>query len=101
MEYGLKWVINGPLDRSLRFATGRPGLVIATGIGMVIVSVAMIPAGIIKVDFMPSVEADLVTASLEMPEGTPVQRTSEVAGRLESAGIPGDRTAGIEQRRRH
>ncbi|MXX70787.1 MAG: efflux RND transporter permease subunit [Gemmatimonadetes bacterium] len=86
VEYGLKWVINGPLDRSLRFATGRPGLVIATGIGMVIVSVAMIPAGIIKVDFMPSVEADLVTASLEMPEGTPVQRTSEVAGRLESAG---------------
>ena len=86
VESGLKWVINGPLDRSLRVATGRPGLVIATGIGMVIVSVALIPAGIIKVDFMPSVEADLVTASLEMPEGTPVQRTSEVAGRLESAG---------------
>ena len=86
VESGLKWVINGPLDRGLNLATGRPGLVIAIGIGMVIVSVAMIPAGIIKVEFMPSVEADLVTASLEMPEGTPVQRTSEVAGRLESAG---------------
>ncbi len=86
VESALKWVINGPLDRSLRLATGRPGLVIATGIGMIIVSVAMIPAGIIKVDFMPSVEADLVTASLEMPEGTPVQRTSDVAERLESAG---------------
>ena len=83
---GLKWLISGPLDRSLRFATGRPGLVIAIGVGMIIISVAMIPAGIIRVDFMPSVEADLVTASLEMPEGTPVQRTSEVAERLESAG---------------
>ena len=86
VESGLKWVINGPLDRGLQLATGRPGLVIAIGIGMVIVSVAMIPAGIIKVEFMPSVEADLVTASLEMPEGTPVQRTSEAADWLESAG---------------
>ena len=86
VDSGLKWFIRGPLDRSLRFATGRPGIVIATGIAMIIVSVAMIPAGIIKVDFMPAVEADLVTASLEMPEGTPVQRTSEVAERLESAG---------------
>ncbi|MDE2803958.1 MAG: efflux RND transporter permease subunit [Gemmatimonadota bacterium] len=86
VEAGLKRFIEGPLDRSLRFATGRPGIVIASGVGMIVISVAMIPAGIIKVDFMPSVEADLVTASLEMPEGTPVQRTSDVAGRLESAG---------------
>ncbi len=86
VDTGLKRFIEGPLDRSLRFATGRPGIVIASGVGMIIVSVAMIPAGIIKVDFMPSVEADLVTASLEMPEGTPVQGTSDVAGRLESAG---------------
>ena len=86
VETGLKRFIAGPLDRSLRFATGRPGIVIATGVAMIVVSVAMVPAGIIKVDFMPSVEADLVTASLEMPEGTPVRRTAEVAGILESAG---------------
>ena len=86
VESGLKRFIAGPLDRSLRFATGRPGVVIATGVAMIIVSVAMIPAGIIKVDFMPSVEADLVTASLEMPEGTTVQRTSDVAQTLERAG---------------
>ena len=76
----------GPLDRSLRFATGRPGIVLATGIGMIIVSVAMIPAGIIRVVFMPSVETDVVTAGLEMPEGTPVQRTSDVALAIERAG---------------
>ena len=86
VESGLKRFIAGPLDRSLRFATGQPGIVIATGVGMIILCVAMIPAGIIKVDFMPAVEADLVTASLEMPEGTPVRRTAEVATRLESAG---------------
>ena len=86
VESALRRFIEGPLDRCLRFATGRPGVVIATGVGMIILSVAMIPAGIIKVDFMPSVEGDLVVASLEMPEGTPAHRTTEVAGTLEAAG---------------
>ena len=86
VEVALKRFVEGPLDRSLRFATGRPSLVIATGIALIIVCVAMIPAGVIKVDFMPSVEADLVVASLEMPEGTPVRRTSDVADALEEAG---------------
>ena len=86
VESGLKRFIDGPLDRGLRLATRRPGIVIATGVAMIIVCVAMIPAGIIRVDFVPAVESDLVTASLEMPEGTPVQRTSEVAQTLETAG---------------
>ena len=86
VESALRRFIEGPLDRCLRFATGRPGVVIATGVGMIILSVAMIPAGIIKVDFMPSVEGNLVVASLEMPEGTPAHRTTEVARTLETAG---------------
>ncbi len=86
VDRSLRRFIEGPLDRSLRFATSRPGIVIATGVAMIILSVAMVPAGIIKVDFMPSVEADIVTASLEMPEGTTVERTSGVADALEGAG---------------
>ena len=86
VEAGLKRFINGPLERSLRLATGRPGTVIASGVAMIILSVALVPAGIIKVNFMPPVEADLVTASLAMPEGTPVQRTAEVVRSLETTG---------------
>ena len=86
VDGGLKRFIEGPLDRCLRFATGRPGIVIAAGVGMIIVCVAMIPAGIIRVTFMPTVEGDLVTANLEMPEGTPVQRTTNMALILERAG---------------
>ena len=86
VESGLQRFIAGPLDRGLRLATGRPAVVIASGVAMIIVCVAMIPAGIIKVDFMPTVEGDLVTASLEMPEGTPVHRTTGVARTLETAG---------------
>ena len=86
VDGGLRRFVEGPLDRSLRFATGRPGIVIASGVGMIIVCVAMIPAGIIRVTFMPTVEGDLVTANLEMPEGTPVQRTANMALVLERAG---------------
>ncbi|MDE2764254.1 MAG: efflux RND transporter permease subunit [Gemmatimonadota bacterium] len=86
VDGGLRRFVEGPLDRALRFATGRPGIVIASGVGMIIVCVAMIPAGIIRVTFMPTVEGDLVTANLEMPEGTPVQRTANMALVLERAG---------------
>ena len=86
VDGALKRFIAGPLDGALRFATGRPGIVIASGVGMIIVCVAMIPAGIIRVTFMPTVEGDLVTANLEMPEGTPVQTTANMALILERAG---------------
>ena len=86
VDRGLKRFIAGPLDRSLRIATAQPGLVITSGIALIILSVAMVPAGIIRVNFMPTVEADLVTATLEMPEGTPADRTSEMADHVEEAG---------------
>ena len=86
VDRALRRFVRGPLDRSLRFATDRPAVVIATGVALVILAVALVPAGIIRVHFMPAMEADLVTATLEMPEGTPVRRTFEMAGLVESAG---------------
>ncbi|MYE71349.1 MAG: efflux RND transporter permease subunit [Gemmatimonadetes bacterium] len=82
----LERFVNGPLDRSLRFATARPGIVMAVAAGILIVCVAMIPAGIVGVAFTPTVEGNLVTADLEMPEGTPRARTASVAQALEDAG---------------
>ena len=78
--------VEGPLDRSVRFATRWPAPVIATGVAMLIICVAMIPAGIMRLELLPSVEGDLVTASLEMPEGTPADRTARVVQDLEAAG---------------
>ena len=82
----LRRFTDGTLDRSLRFATAHPLLVVATGIAMVVISLAMIPAGIIRFTFAPAVEADMVTATLQMPEGTPFRRTSDVADMIEAAG---------------
>ena len=78
--------LEGPLDRGLRFATNQPMVTIAVAIGIFIVSVSLLPAGIVKTTFTEVVEGDFVTASLEMPEGTTAQRTYEVARELEVAG---------------
>ena len=78
--------IDGPLDRALRFATGQPLTTVAGALGLLIVSVSLIPAGIVPFTFADVVEGDFVTATLEMPDGTTADRTYEVAQELEEAG---------------
>jgi multidrug efflux pump subunit AcrB len=78
--------IRGPLDRAIRFSLDSPGVVVATAVALVILTVATIPAGILRIQFFPEVEGDLISVNLEMPEGTPSERTFEVAERIRLAG---------------
>ena len=78
--------VEGPLDRGLRFATGEPLVTLAGAVAILVLSVALIPAGIVGVVAADVVEGDIVTANLEMPEGTPADRTAAVALELEAAG---------------
>ncbi|MDT8367950.1 MAG: efflux RND transporter permease subunit [Longimicrobiales bacterium] len=86
VDRGLRRFIEGPLDRGLHFAVRAPSVVIAGGLALIVLAVAMVPAGILRVQFFPEVEGDVVTASLEMDEGTPAARTTEVTERIEAAG---------------
>ena len=79
--------LEGPLDRMLRFVTSQPIVTIAAAIGIFMVCVSLLPAGIVKTSFTEAVEGDFVTASLEMPDGTTAQRTYEVARELEEGGL--------------
>ena len=82
----LRRFVDGPLDRTLQFTTRQPAVVMAGAIGTLVVSIALLPAGIVKTTFADVVEGDFVSASLEMPEGTTARRTYEVAQGLEEAG---------------
>ena len=86
VDRGLRWFIDGPLAGGLRLATGQPAVVIAGGLGMVILCVGLVGSGIVGVIFIEDVESDIVTANLVMPDGTPAQRTAELAYELEAAG---------------
>ena len=82
----LKRFVEGPLDRGVRAATRHPVVVIAAGIAMLIICVALVPAGILGVVLAQRVESDIVVANLEMPAGTPARRTADLATTLEAAG---------------
>ncbi len=86
VDNALKRFIAGPLDRALKFSVRTPSVVIASALAMIVLTVALVPAGILRVQFFPEVEGDEVTANLEMAEGTPAARTREVADRIEAAG---------------
>jgi len=80
-----KAFVEGPLDRALRFVVAMPYLILASGVALLILFLAMIPGGIIKFAFFPEIEGDIVAATLEMPSGTTVERTAEVTERIEAA----------------
>ena len=86
VDRSLNRFLNGPLDSALRFATNQPVITIAGAIGMLILSISLVPAGIVATTFADVVEGDFVTADLEMPDGTTALRTYEVAQELQAAG---------------
>ncbi|WP_114520696.1 efflux RND transporter permease subunit [Altererythrobacter sp. ZODW24] len=80
-----KAFVEGPLDQALRFTVKAPYVILAGGVALLIFVGAMVPAGIIKFTFFPDIEADVVSATLEMPAGTTIDRTEAVTERIEAA----------------
>ena len=68
LELGLQW----------RYLTA------AVGVSTLIVTGGMVLGGWTSFHFFPSIEADFMSASITMPQGTPVSDTAEAVGRLEA-----------------
>ena len=86
VDLQLNRFIQGPLDAAVRFATDQPLVTMAGAIGLLILSISFIPAGIVPTTLAADVEGDFATVTLEMPDGTTASRTYEVAQELEAAG---------------
>ena len=82
----LRRFVNGPLDRALRYSTNYPAVVLAGVAALMLLSGAIVSTGLVKYEFLPQIEGDIVSANIEMPVGTPRERTAEVAAQLEAAG---------------
>ena len=79
-------LIDGPLDHVLHFATRQPAIILASAIGILVISVSLLPAGLVPARFIDVVEGDYVNATLEMPDGATASHTLEVATEIEAAG---------------
>lgn len=86
VQAALQRFIEGPLDRTVRFATARYGVVIASGVALILISFGLVAGRYISFSFLPRIEGDNVIAQVEMPQGTPTSRTQEVAAHLEAIG---------------
>ncbi|MYF60588.1 MAG: efflux RND transporter permease subunit, partial [Gammaproteobacteria bacterium] len=82
----LKRIVDGPLDRGLRLSVDQPGIVLASAAGLLVLTMAAVNAGVVPNQFLTPIEGEVVSANLEMPVGTPGERTSAVAAQLEAAG---------------
>ncbi|MFV8819879.1 efflux RND transporter permease subunit [Haliea sp. E17] len=60
-------------------------LTLATFLGGLVVCLALIPSGMVRYVFFPSVPSNFVGAELKMPSGTPWRTTHEYALRIEDA----------------
>ncbi len=69
------------LDRALRLRY----LTLAQGLALLLFTFALVAGGWVKFSFMPPVEADTVTVTLEMPLGTPFELTAAAVAQVESA----------------
>lgn len=61
---------------------GRPYLSLGVMLGLVMVSFATIPAGLLKYQAFPNLESDVIQSRILLPQGTPLERTEEVVAQV-------------------
>ncbi len=78
--------VQGPYSRFLDWCLRWRYLTVAAGVAVLFLSLGTFTGGWLKFTLFPKVESDVITAELEMPAGTPVERTMAAVERLEEAG---------------
>jgi multidrug efflux pump subunit AcrB len=86
MDRALKRFIDGPLERGLRFSTRHYGVVIASGVSLLLLTLGVIAGGYVKFIFFPQVEGRYVAANFELAQGATAQATLATALEIERAG---------------
>lgn len=79
---GLEEFIDGPYSRLLKLCLEFRYASLAVAIAVLLISFGIVGGGIVKFGFMPKVEGDTITATVEMVQGTPSSRSSEVQERM-------------------
>jgi multidrug efflux pump subunit AcrB len=60
-------------------------LTLAMGIGVIVLTVGLFGAGYVRFSFFPPIAGDQLVAMVTLPEGTPVENTGAVVGRITEA----------------
>ena len=85
VDYQLQRFVQGPLTRVVTYSIRNPSVVMAGAGTSIILCFGLIGGGRLPFTFLPSIQGETVVANLQMPPGTPVQRTLEVIGEIEAS----------------
>jgi multidrug efflux pump subunit AcrB len=75
---GLQRLINGPYRKLLQLNLAYRYASLALGLAALLLTVGVVKGGVIKFHFMPEVDGDRITASLQMSHGVAVEETARV-----------------------
>jgi multidrug efflux pump subunit AcrB len=81
----LERFINGPFLRAIEFSLHNRYITVAAGIAALILTIGLVRGGVVKFTFMPEVEGDQISATVQMNRGTPVEETTRVVHEVEAA----------------
>jgi multidrug efflux pump subunit AcrB len=89
VDSGMQWFIRVPLDAVLRLTTRGFAILVplAGAVALIVMSFGMLAFGYVRFEFFPSIEADRVTASIEMTDGTSFALTEAVAETVRRAAL--------------
>ena len=82
---GLQMFIKNTYTPVLEWALKNRATTISIAISTFILSLGIVASGFLKFNFFPPLEADIVIATVEYPEGTPVSITKEGLDRIEES----------------
>jgi multidrug efflux pump subunit AcrB len=80
----LHWVVSGPYHRLVRFCVVWRYATLAAGVAILLLTLGVWSAGVIKFTFFPKVEGDVLECMITMPAGTPMDRTKDVVEAVEA-----------------
>lgn len=74
----LERLIAGPYRHTLALALEHRYTTLALSLAVLLLTIGIVKGGVIKFVFMPEVDGDVITASLQMPPGTSAEQTGRV-----------------------
>ena len=81
---GLMWFVRAAYEPVLEVALRWRYVTAAIGVSSLVLTAGVVLGGRITFLFFPSIEAEFMTASVTMPQGTPVEATSEAIAKFEA-----------------
>ena len=81
---GLTWFVRAAYEPVLEVALRWRYVTAAIGVSSLVLTAGVLLGGRITFLFFPSIEAEFMTASVTMPQGTPVEATSEAIAKFEA-----------------